>query len=89
MIAHLLTLSTAHISEETAKLWETRGNKNSDIVAKTECGYFMYAYDDLNDTIGLPKEVVKVCDYAVKEGATYILFDRDGDLVEGLEKFDW
>ena len=88
MTSKILTLSTAHISEATANLWNTEGNKNSDIVARIEYGYYMYAYECANE-LELPSEVVEVCKYANEKCISHILFDYDGDIIEGLKTFDW
>jgi hypothetical protein len=41
------------------------------------------------DSHGLSPELLALLDHASERGNKYVLFDRDGPLVEGLPTFDW
>ena len=85
MIEKTLHLSTCHISKETAKLWD----RNLDCATATPIpyGYYMYAYDDFDETF--EPEIEAICKYARSRGCSYIRFDSDSETIEGLEEFCW
>ena len=85
----LAALSTAHLTEDTAKaLTAGAGSKEVDepLVAVFEYGYFVSCL------IGGPSryadlEVVRK--WARENGYGYVLIDRDASTVDGLDTYDW
>ena len=88
-IRTFLTLSTAHVTKETAMMlnttfpdaWPCLGGPYGD------CGWFFYAHDENDGSI--PEELWNVMCFAKVRGIHHILFDQDADRVEGLTAWEW
>lgn len=92
-IHRFVVISTAHVSETTAKrLNNTPAKKWPGLGGPYgEYGWFLYAHDE-NAGVGpdvIPAELFGVMTWARKQGFDYILFDCDADQIEGLPAFDW
>lgn len=92
-LRRFLVLSTAHVSEATAKRldgspvadWPCLGGPYG------EYGWFLYAHDE-NAGVGkdrIPDDLFAVMTYVRKQGYDYLLLDCDGDEVADLPCFDW
>ena len=89
----IVVISTAHISEATASRldttpveeWPWAGGRYGPY------GWFLYAHDE-NAGVGdeaIPDDLMAVMKWVFSQGCDYVLFDRDGDTVEGLAVYDW
>jgi len=95
-IDKMLTLSTAHITKETADLLErevTYGLNNVDLAIynKSEYGWFVFANDSdykLED-LKIPKDLLDCCILARKNNCKWLCLDCDGLIVPGLKTYDW
>ncbi|WP_047155442.1 hypothetical protein [Aneurinibacillus tyrosinisolvens] len=94
MIEKLLTISTAHISPNTACWLDeqaslTGRNKVQLIVyPKGEYGWFLPVYDEMIDPEKkFPRDLLFVLGYALGADCSWIIFDPDAD--DTLQKFDW
>jgi hypothetical protein len=89
----LLVLSTAHLSEETAKwLTETPCDQwNFTGGLYSEYGFFVYAIDDdpAGSSCKIQKDLQDVMKWARRRGFNNILFDRDAEQVVGLRTWEW
>jgi len=83
-----LELSTAHLTPDTASrldnepphAWPVSGGA-------TAYGFFIYAHDQ-NDGL-IPEDLWLCCETARQQGCSYLLFDRDADVLPGLPVHDW
>lgn len=84
-----LDISTGHLQSSTYELFDEAAQKDNKQfwVAATPYGYFLYAEESPNPEI-YPEEVIEIIRYARTKDAEYILFDRDGPVIEELEWFD-
>ena len=84
----LAVLSTGHVSEETAHIfnsqieesWPVCGGKYS------KYGWFMGTHCDDPD---VPADLQKVFDYLLSKGIFYVLFDCDVETTPDLPVYDW
>lgn len=88
-----VVISTAHVSEATAKRLDNTSPKEWPCVGGPygEYGWFLYAHDE-NAGVGpdaIPDELFDVMSWARRQGFDYILFDYDADQVAELPAFDW
>ena len=85
-INKMLTVSTAHISEETAELLD----KDISIVAyqKGDYGWFIHIHDDC-DEYEIPKDLLKLLMFAKDLNCDWLCLDCDGDILDYLETYDW
>lgn len=87
-IRNFLIVSTAHVSEQTAKFlnntpadeWPISGGPFSTY------GWFMYTHDPELNTI---EDLMPVFALARANGCNYVLFDCDASTVDQLPTFDW
>jgi hypothetical protein len=96
-IIKMLTLSTAHITEETANELDTEAKSCglSDIpfavYREDDYGWFicLSSHLELLDEIYLPEDF-KACCYLAKENdCEWLRLDRDGEIVPDLPTYDW
>lgn len=87
-ISKMLTVSTAHVSKETAELLE---NDELDIVIfdKGEYGWFIFLSDEDDYYDNFPVELLKLMNFAKDLCCDWLCLDRDGEVLEYLETFDW
>lgn len=84
----LLVLSTGHVTDPATRkmLTETSPDNYPTLGGSTHYGWFCYASDE-NDGVGrdrIPDDLWACMLFARANGADYILFDADGDQVDGL-----
>ena len=92
-IREFIVISTAHVSEATAKLLDNIPAKDWPCAggAYADYGWFVYAHDE-NAGVGkdaIPDDLFNVMTWARKQGCDYVLLDCDGEEVEGLPVHDW
>lgn len=99
MIRNFLDLSTSHVSKETASWLDAQGliaaqcltaeSARPEIhMGRTIHGWFVYA-DEENASGTIPDDLFAVLRHARAQDCDYVLFDCDGDTIEGLAIFDW
>ena len=89
-ICTMLTISTAHLSEETCNEILPRLRDTIPIWAKGECGWFLYAQlEQLGLDADLPADLLRVLEYGQAQGCDYIMLDRDWPVLDHLQSYDW
>lgn len=89
---NLLSLSTGHITEETAKILENYDfplvvhRKEDDHEAY---GFFLLVPDGLLDPSELPECIQDIIIYAKALECDWINLDRDADVIPDLPVYDW
>ena len=91
-IRKVLDLSTGHLPEATANAIDA-GTFPKPTMMESEYGW-LFSVPELADfpelVDGLPCKAFKaVMRYAAQNDCTAVLFDRDGETLDGLELFDW
>lgn len=85
-IMQMLVLSTGHLTWETIRLLETTpvlSERYPVMGAPIPYGFLVYAHDE--DGAGnIPPDLWACCQHAVSLNCSYIRFDAEEDLVEGL-----
>lgn len=97
-ITKMLTLSTAHITEETAKRLEKDPDDNNlglSVYSKSNFGFFIY-FRDIDGNLpkeytndDFPEDLYKCILLAHELGCEILCLDCDGEETELLEKYDW
>ena len=93
-VSKMITLSTAHITEETSKMLENPNNKLPlSIYNKGQFGWFIYVptetKDDSETLKELPKDLAILYMFARYNEFEVICLDCDGDTVDKLPIYDW
>ena len=102
-IVNMLVLSTAHISLETSQWLTEDAAKN--LASITDPGGPLGVLNSMSGSYGwitsapgddkyreelvVPSDLKKVLDFAAAMGCGYVYFDRDGEVIDDLPKFDW
>lgn len=92
-ITKMLTISTAHITEETAVMLEREVKYGVDniplaIYNKAEFGWIIFVseyYKDLN----MPEDLMSCLDLAKENNCEWLCLDCDGLIVPDLQTYDW
>lgn len=89
-IDSMLTVSTAHIKAETAKLLEDESIEGVTVYKKDIYGWFIYI-DINNSGIGETNlvDLNNIIHFALNQGCSIICIDRDGDTIDGLAVYEW
>ena len=85
-IENILTISTSHITEETAAVLE---NMELVVYKKGNCGWFIYV-DSANaimDTI--PNDLKECLGFAKSLRCNILCLDSDGPIVENMGVYSW
>ena len=92
MIDKILNLSNVHIDpREIRPVW-TFSRRSSNLETGSlrcvshEYGWIIFVAPDCPD---VPEWLKAIHDRALKEEATLILFDRDGDAFDDFHQYDW
>ena len=92
-IAKMLIISTAHVSQETAKLLEGGDYKDVSelplMFTWGDYGWLIWADCEPEEENGFPDDLQRCMDFSSKNGCAWLRLDCDGDQVDGLEYFDW
>lgn len=88
-IAKMLTISTGHVSRETAAKLEHGGACFLSIFAKGEYGWFIFVARDDDSMGGAPPDLAACIAKARALGCDWLCLDRDGDELDGLPVYDW
>lgn len=87
-----LDISTAHIKEETdTYLQKQVRNDNSPlIVYEKECGYFIHVSYNLDEIeMHIPSDLASCLGFARKHNCYWIVLDRDAEVIDELETYEW
>lgn len=86
-IVKTLTLSTAHISSDTAR-WIDSGQSHIIAYPKADYGWFIYFGDTDKEKI-LQEDIKRIFELAQAKNCDLICIDRDGEVVDGLPIYNW
>lgn len=87
MIGKFLEISTAHISEKSAKILE---KDCPPFIRQYESGFFItIPSEDIIDDVALPDEVINIIKYAWKNDIQMIILDCDAEIVEDIPVYEW
>lgn len=90
-ISKMLTISTAHISPETAQFLdkETIEGKTSLVVYnKGEYGWFIFIAPDFEAEC-IPEDLQNCMCFAEGNGCEWLCLDRDGEIIAELKEYTW
>lgn len=90
-ISKMLTISTAHITMETARELNIESNTNNmqlSVYKKSDYGWFIYVNDDL-DNRTIPDDLLKCLEFAKDLGCEWLCLDCDGEVLEYLYTYEW
>lgn len=93
----MMTISTAHISENTARWLLDEINESRSNLAvydKKNAGFFIYIPDDILTDLEqeeiIPSDLYQCVQFALDNYSTLLCLDSDGPIVSGkLETFTW
>ena len=88
-IRKFLTLSTAHVTNETRLILDETPIKDWPVFGFNGVfGWVIYVHEEQED-LEIPQELWAVFDYARKNGCDYVMFDADADMIDDLPHFEW
>jgi hypothetical protein len=86
----MLTLSTAHLTEQTCNTVLPSLVGKIPAWPKAECGWFIYAaIEQLGLEPTLPEDLTHVLNYAQEQNFDYVMFDQDWPTINDIPSFDW
>ena len=87
-IRKFLTLSTAHVTNETRLILDETSTKDWPVFGFGGVyGWVIYAHDE---NLGeIPEDLWRVIEYARANGCDYVMFDADADMIEELPHYEW
>ena len=96
-IAKMLTLSTAHISEESVVMLEREVDKDKMgliVYTKGEFGFWIYCPAALieDEEYGkeyIPEDIWNCMKLAQDNDCTWLCLDCDGEIIDELPTFEW
>ena len=89
-ISKMLTISTAHISEETARLLDIEpdnDNMQLTVYNKADFGWFVYVSEYFEDC-DIPDDLRKCLELAKENNCTWLCLDCDAEIVDGLDFYE-
>lgn len=88
-IVKMLTISTAHIKQETAELFNDCDIPfDIGIYDKKSYGWFLFDWD-LSQAIDIPLDLLACFRLAEEHGCTWLCLDCDGEIVKDLPTYEW
>lgn len=93
-ITKMITISTAHITEDTANKLEREVKYGTNdiplsIYAKAEFGWLIFVSDYYKDLLNMPKDLMDCLDLAKENDCEWLCLDCDGLIVPDLPTYDW
>ena len=88
-ICKMLTISTAHITKETADMLSI---SETDLIVydKDEYGWWIAVCDiDLYELSGVPDDLAACVRLAMQNGCEWLCLDCDGEVVDCLPTYEW
>lgn len=86
-IETIYTVSTAHITKETAE-WLDTDPEDLVVYRKEDYGWFI-AVGGIDDLIGIPGDLVFLIGAAIGADCDWLQIDRDVKVTDGLLTFEW
>lgn len=86
-VCKMLTISTAHISAETAELLDY--DEIEGVVAYNKGGYGWFIYTDAREANAIPADLRRVLDAAYEAGCEVLCLDNDGERLSTLPVYQW
>lgn len=88
-IAKMLTISTSHLSEQTFSMLAVY-DFTPIVSYNYEFGTFIHIPDNLDSYDStMPRELIKCIEFAKENDCEWLRFDRDGDIIDELQTFEW
>ena len=93
-ISKMLTLSTGHITRDTANLLESLADEYEDIIGspiiykKGDYGWFVHIPEEL-DEYSIPYDLLQVLEFAKRHDCDWLCLDCDGQEIEFLPQYEW
>lgn len=84
-VEHMLVASTAHVTQETCNNWLP----DADMPAFEKADYGWFIYVGNADPADMPEDLRAVIAKARNFGCQWLMLDRDGNTLDGLETYDW
>ena len=90
-ISKMLTISTAHITEETAKRLQNDNHNGVIVYQKDEYGWFIFVDEDCMHEYEneIPKELFRLMKFTKANGCDWLCLDNDGEELEYFETYEW
>ena len=95
-ITKMLTISTAHISRDTARKLSDRAycqQMDTAVFEKDRYGWWVYCNSVLEDDLGgrewVPDDLWRCMELANKNSCEWLCLDSDAQIIEGLPVYDW
>lgn len=87
----MLTLSTGHIQESTAKFLDNEERQDLVVYQKETYGWFIYLKTEhiQEELKRIPEELAKLIVLAKENDCSWLCLDCDGEVEEELPSFDW
>lgn len=87
-ISHILTMSTAHISQQTARLMDMDAI-HAGFYPADESGYLILTvgWEDYSDV--MPEDLKECVKFAAGHDCDWLRLDGDAETVEGLPVYEW
>lgn len=90
LIDKMMTLSTAHISEETAYLLDDELTVTKwGLIAYEKSAYGWFINLGFDELFNVPLDLLHCINYALENGCSWLCLDRDGDEADDLPTYDW
>ncbi len=84
-ITKMLTLSTAHLKDETVELLDSNSTDVPPHYNKADYGWFVYVPEYLKEYSSVaPADLMACLRLAQKKNCTWVMFDRDADPIREL-----
>lgn len=92
-ITKCLTVSTAHVSEQTAAKLKYEPTMNQlwiSVYEKGEYGFWIYVPEYLPEmAVNIPEDLFRCLSLAQRNGCEWLCLDCDGEVLESLAVYDW
>ncbi len=87
----MFALSTGHVSKDTAEMLDLDDDRLGVVVyPKGDYGWFIPITEYLEESEReISPDIAKVVDYALARGFTWLMFDRDANVIDDLPLYDW
>lgn len=87
-ITKMLTVSTAHITKETADLLDCDVSRV--VYQKDDFGWFIHIPDDFDlEEYDIPQELLKLIKFAKDIECDWLCLDCDAEALEYFETYEW
>ena len=87
-ISRILTISTEHISPQTARLMDTDAI-HAGVYSVGESGYLILTVGWENYDDAMPEDLKACVKFAAGHGCDWLCLDGDAETVEGLPVYEW